>query len=222
MLENIKETPLSSKAWLSIPLILLGIYGGTASPFPLYLKMFCLALAGGFSLVLQYNAETLKTLLKPSRKGTWKWLILIVLITFVISFAALGLGDVLGFSSASNAALGEGDALSKFLNGIMVSISLIGEEIITAAIAFPLFTLFVKKMDDKKAWFVAAVLSALLFGLMHVYAYNWNLYQCLVAVGLTRLPFTWLWVKADSLRAGIIAHIIYDAVLFIPMIVAAL
>lgn len=51
---------------------------------------------------------------------------------------------------------------------------------------------------------------------MHFKIYHGNLYQCLVVIGLTRLPFNYAWRKADSLWAGIIAHIIYDWIIFVP------
>lgn len=40
----------------------------------------------------------------------------------------------------------------------------------------------------------------------------------LVITGLGRLPFTWLWIKSDSLWPAIGAHMVYDAVVFLPMI----
>ncbi|CAI3416746.1 MAG: hypothetical protein SOR80_02440 [Enterococcus cecorum] len=44
------------------------------------------------------------------------------------------------------------------------------------------------------------------------------MYQCIVVTGLTRLPFTCLWKKSDSLTTAIVAHILYDVILFLPEI----
>lgn len=223
MLTHLKETKLSAKAWVTPFIILLGVIGGTTKgllPFPL--QASSLLIAGALAIAIQFGPVTLKRVLGPMKKGMWGWIILVILLSFALAFLTTFIGDtVLGIKPIANSALGDSTPWSKVYRFILVSFSLIGEEVITAAIAFPLFNLFAQKEETKKAWLKASIISALLFGLMHVNAYHWNLYQCLVAIGLTRLPFNWLWVKSDSLRGGIIAHVIYDAVIFIPMIIAA-
>lgn len=127
---------------------------------------------------------------------------------------------VLAFSSApvANSALGTGSQSTKLIRVFWISVSLIGEEIITASLTFPLYTLIHKKLDNKKSWIIAAIVGSLLFGLLHFRAYNWNLYQMFFPIGLGRLPFTWLWIKSDSLWPSIVAHVLYDLILFLPMI----
>lgn len=107
------------------------------------------------------------------RKGSWKIVFLSIIISFVCSYAALFIGQLLGFG------------------------------------------LVEKPMH---AWIAASVISSLLFGMMHVNVYHWNMWQCLVVIGLTRLPFNWAWRKTDSLWGGIWAHIIYDLIIFVPAI----
>lgn len=62
------------------------------------------------------------------------------------------------------------------------------------------------------------MIGSVFFGLMHVNAYDFNMYQCIVVTGLTRLPFTCLWKKSDSSPTAIVAHILYDVILFLPEI----
>ncbi len=109
-----------------------------------------------------------------------------------------------------------GPMLGRIVDLLELTFSLVGEELITAAVAFPLYHLASKKLPAQWAWVVASVVSSLLFGLMHFKIYHGNLYQCLVVIGLTRLPFNYAWRKADSLWAGIIVHIIYDWIIFVP------
>lgn len=59
------------------------------------------------------------------------------------------------------------------------------------------------------------LVSSLAFGMMHYNAYNWNLFQMLVTIGLTRIPFDWAWYKTDSLWTGIVGHIIFDLLAFL-------
>ncbi|WP_338129584.1 CPBP family intramembrane glutamic endopeptidase [Ligilactobacillus saerimneri] len=71
------------------------------------------------------------------------------------------------------------------------------------------------------AWIIAMLVSSLAFGMMHYNAYNWNLFQMLVTIGLTRIPFDWAWYKTDSLWTGIIGHIIFDLLAFLVGAMAA-
>lgn len=109
-----------------------------------------------------------------------------------------------------------GSTIYYVISLLKITFSLVGEELITAAVAFPVYHFLVKRLPTKWAWVIASVFSAFLFGLMHLKIYHGNLYQCIVVIGLTRLPFNYSWRKADSLRARIIAHIIYDWIIFIP------
>lgn len=106
--------------------------------------------------------------------------------------------------------LGNGDAHSKIINLALVTISLVGEEMLTSAVTMPFFSLLRKKFSDRGALVVASVIGAVLFGSMHLVMYDFNIYQCIVTIGLTRLPFTWLWFKADNLKPAIVAHRVYD------------
>lgn len=123
----------------------------------------------------------------------------------------------MGIKTVANAnAQKSGDLLSRVTHILTLSFSLIGEELFTAAFAFPIYVWLKDKVSHSSAWLTALLLSSLLFGMLHVNIYHWNLYQCLISIGLGRIPFTWAWRRLDTLRAGIWAHIIYDLVILIP------
>ncbi|EHI69267.1 hypothetical protein ACVRY7_01385 [Streptococcus ictaluri] len=69
-------------------------------------------------------------------------------------------------------------------------------------------------MSSQKAILIGSILGVLIYGLLHLPTYEWSFYQCLVVIGLGRLPFTYLWFKEDSLRAGIYSYVLYDYWLF--------
>ena len=48
------------------------------------------------------------------------------------------------------------------------------------------------------------VVSSLAFGTMHYNAYEWNLYQMLITVGLTRILFDWAWYIIFDLLAFLV------------------
>lgn len=172
----------------------------------------------GLAIVTQFNFETLKVSMGKMEKGSWKIIFWSIILTFITSFATMALGNLLfhtGFVENSNA-VHTGPILARIQHLVLLSISLIGEELITASVAFPLYHLLAKKMSSKQAWIIAGLISAILFGLMHLKIYHGNLYQCIVVIGLTRLPFNYAWRKTNSLWGGIIGHIIYDLVIFIP------
>lgn len=75
------------------------------------------------------------------------------------------------------------------------------------------------KMSQSNAVIIATIVTAILFGAIHLPTYQWNLFQCFVIIGLTRIPFTIATLKTNSMVSGVIAHIIYDWCIFIYMII---
>ena len=219
MYQYFEQSKLSKHWYLSIPVIFLGIVGGTTSILPGKLAIFSLMVAAAIAIVIQYEKPALAKLYAPVKEKTWRWVIPIVIITIVVTFATIFLGQALGIQSVANGALdGPGTVGQKLFQLVLVCVSLIGEEMITAVMTLPFFSLLLSRVDEDKAWWIAAVIGSVLFGLMHVNVYHFNMYQCIVATGLTRLPFTWLWKKSDSLTTAIVAHILYDVILFLPEI----
>ena len=219
MYQYFEQSKLSKHWYLSIPVIFLGIVGGTTSILPGKLAIFSLMVTAAIAIVIQYEKPALAKLYAPVKEKTWRWVIPIVIITIVVTFATIFLGQALGIQSVANGALdGPGTVGQKLFQLVLVCVSLIGEEMITAVMTLPFFSLLLSRMDEDKAWWIAEVIGSVLFGLMHVNVYHFNMYQCIVATGLTRLPFTWLWKKSDSLTTAIVAHILYDVILFLPEI----
>lgn len=218
MLNILNQAKLSKYAIVSIIIILIGVVGGTTHWLPGKLPYFSLLIAGALAIIIQFNWRVFAQTMGKINKSSIIWILPIIVLTFALSLGAVQLGNMLGFTSSANGAVGNGNQTQQLITLAFVCISLIGEELITAAITFPIFNLLSSKMSIKKAWIISSIIGALCFGLMHVNAYNFNLYQCLVVTGLTRLPFNWLWVKSNSLWGGIIAHIIYDLIVFLPMI----
>ncbi len=99
---------------------------------------------------------------------------------------------------------------------------LIGEELIVTLPLMILIVLLVQrtKLSQSKAVVIAAVITAVLFGALHLPTYQWILFQCLVVIGVTRIPFTIATLKSNSMVSGVIAHIIYDWIIFGRLILA--
>ena len=57
-------------------------------------------------------------------------------------------------------------------------------------------------------------MSSLLFGLIHLPTYDWNLIQCIVVIGTARMVLTLGWILTKNIWVSTGAHIINDWLLF--------
>nr|WP_315495785.1 type II CAAX endopeptidase family protein [uncultured Rhodoferax sp.] len=93
---------------------------------------------------------------------------------------------------------------------------LLGEEVITV---LPFLALMVPLSryggaHRKTAIVGAWLLSALMFGLMHLPTYGWNVVQCVVIIGTARLVLTLPWIMTKNLWVSTGAHILNDWTMF--------
>lgn len=151
--------------------------------------------------------------LKPLKNKFYDIFIIFVtiIVTYLLSFLSIFIGNKLGLSPEANSII---DVMT-VVRLIKVCISLIEKEIITLAIFLSIFNILSKKLTNRKSLVISLILSSVLFGLMHFRAYNFNLYQMIVVIGLTRIPFSILFLKTKTLRSAIYAHIIYDLLIFL-------
>jgi uncharacterized protein len=67
----------------------------------------------------------------------------------------------------------------------------------------------------------AWLISSLLFGLIHLPTYDWNLVQCIVVIGTARLVLTLAWILTKNIWVSTGAHIINDFALLTLGVVGA-
>jgi len=60
------------------------------------------------------------------------------------------------------------------------------------------------------AWLITSVL----FGLIHLPTYDWNLIQCIVVIGSARMVLTLPWIMTKNIWVSTGTHIINDWLLF--------
>ncbi|RXK17180.1 CPBP family intramembrane glutamic endopeptidase [Macrococcus sp. DPC7161] len=97
-------------------------------------------------------------------------------------------------------------------------IQLIGEELITAIICLPILIILKRFLPWKLSLCLAILISSLIFGLLHIETYQYHFYQALIVIGMIRIPFTYLWFNTNTLWGGIIAHICFDYLLIVSII----
>jgi uncharacterized protein len=135
-------------------------------------------------------------------------------LNIIISMAIGGLiktfGTVASNSSIANAADLEGGALFAFF--AKIAPQLLGEELITMIPFLAILALAtgMAGLSRNKAVLAAWLLSALIFGMLHLPTYDWNWVQCIVVIGSARLVLTWAYIYTKNLWVSTGAHIIND------------
>ena len=93
---------------------------------------------------------------------------------------------------------------------------LFGEEVVTLlpflALLYGLTNRF--GVGRKGAIVGAWLISSLLFGLIHLPTYDWNLIQCIVVIGSARMVLTLPWILTKNVWVSTGAHIVNDWLLF--------
>lgn len=222
MLDKIEQTWLNRWGVIATPFLLAFGFIGRTSDWPL--SWIWLLLFSSLALLAQFGSDAYKLFLKPLGKGKLRYILLFVVLSFVVSTIAARLGNLLLNNHAVENPIAQSLHSNTLLQNIYFFlttwISLAGEELTTAAVAFPLYHYLVKQIGGKQAFLLSSILSALFFGSLHLTTYSWNWYQSLVVIGLTRIPFNYAWKKTDSLRGGIIAHTVYDYLIFFFVLLA--
>jgi len=152
--------------------------------------------------------------------------ILNIVITMSVGALLQTFGSTTSNSGIASAADLEGARLASFFG--KVALQLFGEELITILPFLALLWFLHAKagLSRNAAVLVAWLLSAIVFGLLHLPTYDWNIIQCLLVIGTARLVLTlaYIWTKNIWVSTG--AHIINDwailgaTVLLTPLVAA--
>jgi hypothetical protein len=125
--------------------------------------------------------------------------------------------------NASAAGLAELDAAGLAAFFAKTLPQLLGEEIITLLPFLAILYLCTHRLRmGRKAGVIAAwLVSALVFGLLHLPTYDWNVIQCVVIIGSARLVLTLPWIMTKNLWVSTGAHILNDWLLFSMVLLGA-
>ncbi|MBX7215259.1 MAG: CPBP family intramembrane metalloprotease [Thermoflexales bacterium] len=140
------------------------------------------------------------------------------LLNFVVSMSVgaifRALADVT--SNAATAQLGGMDTTGRIAFFAKTVPQLFGEEVVTILPFLAMLTLLSAGFGvGRKAAVVGAwLISSLLFGLIHLPTYDWNLIQCIVVIGTARMVLTLAWVLTKNIWVSTGAHITNDWLLF--------
>lgn len=114
--------------------------------------------------------------------------------------------------NAAAAQLGAADTLGRLAFFARTVPQLFGEELLTVLPFLALMSLLSNRFGiGRKGAIVGAwLISSLLFGLIHLPTYHWNLVQCIVVIGTARMVLTLAWIRSKNIWVPTGAHIIND------------
>lgn len=136
--------------------------------------------------------------------------ILNIMVTLAIGALVQKFGSVTANAGVAGAADLEGALLASFF--AKVGLQMLGEELLTILPFLALLTWLHGKagLGRNPAVLAAWLLSALIFGLLHLPTYGWNFVQCVVVIGSARLVLTLAYVWTKNIWVSTGAHVIND------------
>lgn len=159
--------------------------------------------------------------------GTWKYrffkkpkdfltLCIFLLLSLMAGAATFFLLNYL--SEISLLSMGDISSVSMLVTNIIsVLFQVMGEELFAIGLFMGLLTLGNRMLSfDRKPLIIFSLLiSSLLFGLLHLPVYNYNLLQCLLVIGLTRLIMSVLFFIKRNIMYSYIVHVLYNIAILI-------
>lgn len=149
-------------------------------------------------------------------------LIAVKVVSILVGYLLMILG-VIQQGGGANPIVGIIERNSNFQNLILLFntfVQLCGEELITIIPMLSIMYISYEKfnMSRKSATLLGWILSAIIFGAVHLSTYNWNIVQAIVGIGVVRLVLTYPYVKTKNLWISSFVHILNDWSIFIPVI----
>jgi uncharacterized protein len=144
--------------------------------------------------------------------------IAVTMVVGAIVKATIGATSNQAIATANSLAPGE---LVLFL--AKTAVQLVGEEVLTILPLLALLQWLVARCGIGRAAgvFWAWLLTAVLFGAVHLPTYDWNWAQCLLIIGTARLVLSLAYIKTKNLWVSAGAHILNDWVLIMMNVVGA-
>ncbi|SEI92326.1 CPBP family intramembrane glutamic endopeptidase [Demequina mangrovi] len=148
------------------------------------------------------------------------------LLNLAVTFGvALSLNSVIGgTANPAGDTLADASAVERLHFFAATIPQLLGEELITILPLLALLSVLVRRYrwNRRVALATAWIATAVMFGLMHLPTYDWNVLQCLAYIAVARVLLTLAFVVTRNLWVSTGAHIVNDWAMFsVPLITAA-
>ncbi|MEV6524771.1 type II CAAX endopeptidase family protein [Longispora sp. NPDC051575] len=146
------------------------------------------------------------------------WMVGFWLLNLVVTFVVGGLVSVVFGTKANPAVEGVGDldTAGRVMFFLKTLPQLLGEELLTVLPFLALLTWLHtrKNLSRKRAVLLSWLLTALMFGALHLPTYDWQVAQALIGIGAARVVLTAAYIKTKNLWVSTGAHVLNDWSLF--------
>ncbi|WP_346939973.1 type II CAAX prenyl endopeptidase Rce1 family protein [uncultured Clostridium sp.] len=190
-------------------------------------SFFSVLLSGLIGSWFVFGFDGVKKIFSRPKKGAVKLILLSIVAAYAISIITGIISTYILHEAAATNAIKEqfnGNLLDSFTVLFKTIFMLAGEEILVTLPLLIFVSLLVHKtkISQSKAVMISTIVTAIIFGAIHLPTYQWNIFQCFLVVALTRIPFTIVSLKSDSIISGIIGHIVFDWMIFAGYIISQL
>lgn len=148
---------------------------------------------------------------KKTRLKDFKIIIPCIILYILYAGLTRVLGGYLGFSAASNPIT---QSAVSILDVVFILFQLMAEELFKVAVLLIAMGLIYYFTKNRKTTLVFAIfISVMLFGLIHLATYEYNLYQCIVVIGIGSLIHLYPYLKTKNVFNSYLVHIMIDLIL---------
>jgi membrane protease YdiL (CAAX protease family) len=224
-------TSISNRQWLFVIAMVVVGFLILASPIPwpsgLLWQFVPAVLMPGIPLVALASIAPghWKAIFGKVRGREVKLMFGFALLNIVISMSvgAIVLNLAGAVSNGTTAQLGGLDMAGRIAFFAKTIPQLLGEEVITLLPFLALLQAFTKGfgVGRKGAIIGAWLITSVIFGLIHLPTYDWNLIQCVVVIGSARMVLTLPWIMTKNLWVSTGTHIVNDWLLFFISLLGA-
>lgn len=89
---------------------------------------------------------------------------------------------------------------------------LIGEEGVRLSLFYILNKRFKYEYEKRFKYEISWLLVSIIFGLIHLKTYDYNLLQCIFVIGLPSIIYGYLWKKTERSSMIWLAHLLYNSI----------
>lgn len=146
---------------------------------------------------------------KMPKRGDIKIILACFILNSLFTIGMAALFDLLGFKLSNNTSTIAHAVFTT--NNIFLLIQLIGEELFKVSLLLCIMALIYHFSENRKlSVVISTLLVMLVFGLMHLPAYNWNFIQSLLIIGLGAIFDLFPYLKTKNVTNSYIVHVLID------------
>ena len=141
-----------------------------------------------------------------------KIIIIFYILSSIYAFVMLFLLESIGIPMSNNTVDAALHSIFPFITDITIKlISLMEEELFKVSLLIILMAVMYHLTKDKKisVW-VGVFLNLIIFGLCHFTAYNGNIIQCVLVIGLGSFFDLFVYLRTKNIINSWIVHVMYD------------